>query len=44
MASGVLLEAYSVEDEGAGICFCVYGYNVQPWVEIDYATEQSKVN
>ena len=30
VASGVLMEAYSVEDEGAGICFCVFCYNVQP--------------
>lgn len=43
VASGVLIEAYSVEDEGAGICFCVYCYNVQPGVEIDYKTGESKV-
>ena len=30
VASGVLLEAYSVEDKGAEIQFCVYCYNVQP--------------
>ena len=38
VADGVLLEAYSVEDNGRGICFCVYCYNVQPGVNIDYAT------
>ena len=38
LADGVLLEAYSVEDNGAGISFCVYCYNVQPYVSIDYAT------
>lgn len=38
LASGVQLEAYSVEDNGKGICFNVYCYNVQPDVEIDYAT------
>ena len=38
LASGVLMEAYSVEDNGAGICFNVFAYNVQPGVEIDYAT------
>lgn len=38
VASGVQMEAYSVEDEGDGICFNVYVYNVQPGVEIDYAT------
>ena len=41
VAGGVLMEGYSVEDEGAGICFCVYAYNVQPGVEIDYATGES---
>ena len=41
MASGVLMEAYSVEDEGAGICFCVFCYNVQPGIEIDYRTGES---
>lgn len=41
LASGVLLEGYSVEDEGEGICFCVFAYNVQPGVEIDYATGDS---
>ncbi len=36
VASGVLMEAYSVEDEGEDICFCVYAYNVQPGIEINY--------
>lgn len=36
VASGVLLEGWSVEDDGRGICFCVYSYNVQPGVEINY--------
>ena len=36
VACGVLMEAYSVEDEGDGICFNVFCYNVQPGVEIDY--------
>lgn len=43
LASGVLMEGYSVEDKGAGICFCVYAYNVQPGIEIDYATGESKL-
>ena len=43
VASGVLMEAYSVEDNGAGICFCAYCYNVQPGIEIDYRTGESKV-
>ncbi len=38
LADGVLLEAYSVEDKGKGISLCVYCYNVQPNVFIDYAT------
>ncbi len=38
VASGVLMEAKSVEDDGAGISFCVYAYNCQPGVVIDYAT------
>ena len=38
VASGVLMEAESVEDEGDGVEFCVYCYNVEPGVEIDYAT------
>lgn len=41
VASGVRLEAYSVEDNGAGICFHVYCYNVQPGILIDYATGES---
>lgn len=43
LASGVLLEGYSVEDKGAGISFCVYCYNVQPGVNIDYATGASSL-
>lgn len=43
LASGVLMEGYSVEDNGAGICYCVYAYNVQPGIEIDYATGDSKL-
>lgn len=38
VASGVLMEAISLEDGGEGLCFCVYCYNVQPGVVIDYAT------
>lgn len=43
VASGVLMEAYSVEDKGEGVCFCVYCYNVQPGVEIDYRTGESRL-
>lgn len=38
VASGVQMEAISVEDEGEGVCFNIYAYNVQPGVVIDYAT------
>lgn len=41
VADGVLMEGYSVEDEGDGICFCVYAYNVQPGITIDYTTGDS---
>ena len=41
VASGVQMEAYSVEDGGDGICFNVYCYNVQPGVVINYATGSS---
>lgn len=41
VASGVIIEAKSVEDNGAGVQFNVYCYNVQPGVNIDYATGDS---
>ncbi len=41
VARGVLMEGYSVEDLGEGVCFCVFAYNVQPFIEIDYATGDS---
>lgn len=41
VASGVQMEALSVEDEGEGVCFNVYAYNNQPGVTIDYATGES---
>ncbi len=36
VARGVLIEAYSVEDDGDGVCFNVYVYNVQPGITINY--------
>lgn len=42
LASGVLMEAWSVEDNGEGICFNVYAYNAQPGVIINYATGESE--
>ena len=42
VAHGVLMEGYSVEDEGEGVCFCVYAYNVQPGIIIDYTIGESR--
>lgn len=44
VARGVEIEAYSVEDSGAGLCFHVFVYNVQPGVDIDYATGKSSLS
>ena len=43
VASGVQMEAMSVEDQAQGICFHVYIYNVEPGVEINYATGESRL-
>ena len=43
VARGVIMEALSVEDDGEGVCFSVYVYNVQPGVVIDYATGESRL-
>ena len=43
IADGVLMEAYSVEDEGDGICFNIFAFNVQPGVIIDYANGNSRL-
>ncbi len=42
LARGVEMEAYSIEDDGKGICFHVFIYNVQPGIELDYKTGKSK--
>ena len=41
LAKGVEIEAYSIEDNGEGICFNVFIYNVEPEVNINYATGES---
>ena len=38
VATGVQMEAWSVEDNGEGVSFCVFCYNIQPGITIDYAT------
>ena len=43
VATGVLMEGYSVEDNGAGICFNVFCYNVQPQIKINYVDGTSEV-
>jgi len=43
VAEGVLMEGWSVEDQGEGVCFCVYAYNAQPGIVIDYATGESRL-
>ena len=42
VARGVQMEAYSVEDKGAGVQFNVYVYNNQPGISINYETGRSK--
>lgn len=41
LASGVLMEAYSLDNNGSGVQFCVYCYNVQPNIGINYADGES---
>lgn len=43
LCRGVQMEAYSVEDKGEGICFNILAYNIQPGIEIDYATGDSRL-
>ena len=44
VAKGVQMEAYSVEDDGEGVMFNVFVYNVQPGITIDYATGNSELS
>lgn len=43
LATGVQMEGYSVEDDGAEICFNIFAYNAQPDIEINYATGESRL-
>ncbi len=44
LATGVQMEGYSVEDDGAEICFNIFAYNAQPGVTINYATGESHLS
>ena len=44
LARGVEIEAYSIEDQGEGICFHVFIYNHQPGIYIDYLTGENRAN
>lgn len=43
VAKGVQIEAYSIEDNGEGVKFNVFVYNVQPGINIDYETGESSL-
>ena len=43
VASGVHMEAYSIEDGGEGICFNIYAYNAQPGIVINYSNGMSRL-
>ena len=43
LAGGVNLEAYSIEDNGVGIKFNVFVYNVQDGINIDYSNGENKL-
>lgn len=43
VAKGVLMEGWSLEDNGEGICFNVFCYNVQPGIEINYTTGENEL-
>ena len=43
VAKGVQMEAYSIEDNGEGVKFNVFVYNVQPGINIDYETGESSL-
>lgn len=41
VCKGLIMEGWSVEDNGDGVCFCIFVKNVQPGITIDYATGDS---
>lgn len=44
ISRGVHMEAMSVEDDGDGLSFNVFCYNVQPGIDIDYKTGDNKLS
>ena len=44
VAYGVIMEGLSLEDNGEGISFCVFAYNIQPGVVIDYSDGSSHLS
>lgn len=44
VCDGVIMEGWSVEDHGEAICYCVFAYNVQPGIVIDYATGDNRIS
>lgn len=42
VARGLIMEAYSIEDKGKGVCYNVFVYNAQPGIKIDYSDGSSK--
>lgn len=43
VATGVVMEAKSIEDNGKGISFNIFVYNIQDGIEIDYSNGDSKL-
>ena len=43
LCSGVLMEAYSLDDNGTDVQFCVFVYNIQEGVHLDYATGKNRL-
>ena len=41
LCDGLLMEAWSIEDDGKGVCFCIFARNIQPGIAINYKTGDS---
>jgi len=44
LCKGVVMEGWSLQDDGAGICFNVFCYNVQPGIVIDYSNGDNYID